>query len=456
MHIDEHVIVETGSRITRKSYLELTKLSNNFKGLPEGVGRYDLLLLIKRVGRNLGFSTSLISHLEYLINHTRDSDWLDGGRPIVYKTVQKTALELGVSERQISNRENALHKIKALVWSDFGNFRRTGVRDRRGNILFAYGVNLAPLAALYDKLSQLEAEQLAYEEAWIQARRQHSSLKRYVSAQISQLEGLEVNSAMVSDIWMRFDAFGRVRVSMPLKKLKGTTDQLVLLKDELSLLIKDVDLIQDNDDLNLKTSAWAEGNFRPNYYTNKDDTSEEDCNQLISKRTDARTSGIEECSNFAGAQRSGSPGEPVCRSGQVQSLKDIITPKINIRDLPDTGVQHISIGNVLAAASGEFKLYIPNPVEATWSDIVEAAEYLRHDLDISRPAWVDACAVMGRNAAAIAVLIIDRNRSHPDHPVLNPGGVLRGMVLRADDDELHLHRSLFGILHRDSLGGVAK
>ena len=42
----------------------------------------------------------------------------------------------------------------------------------------------------------------------------------------------------------------------------------------------------------------------------------------------------------------------------------------------------------------------PNP---TWPDIIDAADWLRHDLGVSKSLWGDACLAMGRELAAVAL-----------------------------------------------------
>ena len=86
------------------------------------------------------------------------------------------------------------------------------------------------------------------------------------------------------------------------------------------------------------------------------------------------------------------------------------------------------------------QLLTPSP---TWSDVV-AADRLRHQLGISRAAWIDACHALGRYQAATAVAIIAAKRE----TIRSPGGYLRGMIARGRDGELHLLRSLHGLAER--------
>ena len=94
--------------------------------------------------------------------------------------------------------------------------------------------------------------------------------------------------------------------------------------------------------------------------------------------------------------------------------------------------------------SPELKPYI-HAASPSWADLVEAADDLRQQLGISRPAWIDACQAMGRYQAATAVAVIAAKRE----TIRSPGGYLRGMISRAQDGELHLINSLWGLAQRD-------
>ena len=72
-----------------------------------------------------------------------------------------------------------------------------------------------------------------------------------------------------------------------------------------------------------------------------------------------------------------------------------------------------------------------------WPDIVEAADWLRHDLGVSKPLWGDACLAMGREKAAIALAIVSAKPA--EHFTSSPGSYFHGMVTRAKAGELHLN-----------------
>ena len=60
--------------------------------------------------------------------------------------------------------------------------------------------------------------------------------------------------------------------------------------------------------------------------------------------------------------------------------------------------------------------------------IVDAADWLRHDLGVSKPLWGEACLAMGREKAAIALAIVSAKPA--EHFTASPGGYFRGMVAR--------------------------
>jgi replication initiation protein RepC len=59
----------------------------------------------------------------------------------------------------------------------------------------------------------------------------------------------------------------------------------------------------------------------------------------------------------------------------------------------------------------------PSP---TWPEVVDAADWLRHDLDVSKPLWGEACLAMGRGQAAIALAVVATK--DPAHFRTTPGG----------------------------------
>jgi replication initiation protein RepC len=92
-------------------------------------------------------------------------------------------------------------------------------------------------------------------------------------------------------------------------------------------------------------------------------------------------------------------------------------------------------------------LATPGP---TWPDVVDAADWLRGELGVSKSLWGEACLTMGREAAAIAVAIVSAKPA--GHFRSSPGGYFHGMVAKAKAGELNLARTIWGLRNGDPAG----
>jgi replication initiation protein RepC len=78
-----------------------------------------------------------------------------------------------------------------------------------------------------------------------------------------------------------------------------------------------------------------------------------------------------------------------------------------------------------------------------WPEIVDAADWLREELGISKSLWGDACISMGRDVAALSVAIV--SSKPPNYFKGNPGAYFYGMVSKAKVGELNLSRTIWGL-----------
>ena len=86
-------------------------------------------------------------------------------------------------------------------------------------------------------------------------------------------------------------------------------------------------------------------------------------------------------------------------------------------------------------------VYLTTPTP-TWPAIVDAADWLRGELGVSKSLWGAACVAMGREEAAIAVAILSAKPA--GHFRSSPGGYFHGMVAKAKAGELNLARDDLG------------
>jgi Replication protein C C-terminal region len=83
----------------------------------------------------------------------------------------------------------------------------------------------------------------------------------------------------------------------------------------------------------------------------------------------------------------------------------------------------------------KLKPYLQRPNPA-WPEIIDAADWLRHDLGVSKSLWGDARLAIGRELATVALAIVSTKEA--DHFQTSPGGYVHGMVtLKAKAGELY-------------------
>ena len=108
-------------------------------------------------------------------------------------------------------------------------------------------------------------------------------------------------------------------------------------------------------------------------------------------------------------------------------------------------------GQLYQMASDDMRLYIDavrrDGARLTPHDFVQASIALLPALGCDPRLWDRAAEALGDFGAALAVVVIDANRSHPQCPIRSPGASLRGFVRLAEAGRLNLAGSLIG-LHR--------
>jgi replication initiation protein RepC len=89
-----------------------------------------------------------------------------------------------------------------------------------------------------------------------------------------------------------------------------------------------------------------------------------------------------------------------------------------------------------------------------WRDIIDAAgQGLRHELGVSVSLWAEACRVMGREQAALALAIVSTKPA--THFTRGAGGYFAGMLRKYERGELRLERSLWA-LKDQKWGGIKR
>ena len=435
-----------GGRISSPSHRKSYEMVEEFTGLEENVNRYDLLLLVKRMGKRCGFTPRMINLLDYYMAFTRECDWEQGSSPIIYQSLSKTALDMGVTERQIQRLEQSLFEAGALTWHDSGNHKRYGKRDAQGRIIFAYGVDLTPLAYLKASLEEKYEEKKMIDAAWMETKRQISYYRGQIRALMCEMELLTLDGQgdYASDLLSVQKSYEplaiQIRTHLSLESVR------TLLAEHKALYNEALNVLNDQDVDN--TPIIEEETKEKSCRSDKDVTH---YNSTIKKQSNKLdTTGMASPRSFQKASN---------ESVELQRVTDHQAETCSNEDesftdeealILQTGLQHITLKQALNASSENFRAHMPlanRPMN--WNDFVDAAYKMKGDLMISQASWGRACATLGRTGAAICLLLTDQAQLRSHKPVQKTGAYFNAMITRAKEGELHLHNSIFGILKKE-------
>lgn len=102
----------------------------------------------------------------------------------------------------------------------------------------------------------------------------------------------------------------------------------------------------------------------------------------------------------------------------------------------------------LQLASPAYRELVATKSGATWPNLVDVSRHIASNLGIAQAAWGRACERLGRERAAICVLVIERNfqlrQGHP-YRAQHPGKCLSGMLRTALGEGFNLHGLLRSI-----------
>jgi len=364
--------------------------------LPEGCKTpFDLLRAAKRAGRRYGLGPQDLQLLELYLCFTKRADWAEGRRPLYTRTVIRTATSLGVSPRSVNTAERRLERLGLIRRATRADGMRGGWDREEGGAL--YGIDLTPLIAAQPSL-------IACADA---ARAEADTVER-LRAAISRALGEARRLIARSTLPAAATLFERLptrtpqgRDPGPLRAVLGRIEPLV---EAMRALRQPV----DNSARLVNSSDAPEENRVPLYIP---PMTPED----LGKGARARD-----------AEKETARGGNAAHGLEYLKGRDISAA------MPDTW--HDGAGTV--------------PGQFLWHRYVMAAQQRLAPLGVPEAAWREAVAVMGQEAAAVSLMILDANRFRPRTPVRNVAGALRAMTRRAETGALRLHASVYGLVAR--------
>jgi replication initiation protein RepC len=397
----------TGFRRMTPGLLKADRTAEGFAGLPEGVNTPgQLLAALKAAAPRLGIAPRLVHAVDWLFRFTQPQDWGKGGRPVVWPSASMQQEALGLSPTQVKEINRRLIELGLVAMKDSPNGKRYGRRDPKGRITEAYGFDLAPIATRHAEFRR-HAEEGRAERLALGRLRRRATIARKAIAQILEtvaeyaIEGEEwITLARESEALARA-LRGVDRVDEMEMGVKSLERRQTAARERLETLLG----VVDSDPMGAENRPHIY-NYKPSLDPNKD-----------------TVNAAKECSGAGGEGISQSPAP--------------VQPK-----RPEKGMVHGIRPDELVRLTPKLKPYLrrPNP---TWPDIIDAADWLRHDLGVSKSLWGNACLAMGRELAAVALAIVSSKEA--EHFRTSAGGYFHGMVAKAKAGELHLERTVWAL-----------
>jgi replication initiation protein RepC len=396
----------SGFRRWSPELLRTERTADAFAGLPEGATvPGQLLAALKSAAPVLGISPRLVHAVDWLFRFTQPQDWARGGRPIVWPSARMQQELLGLSPAQVKMINRRLIELGLVSMKDSPNGKRYGHRDANKRITEAYGFDLSPLAARYAEFRRL-AEQGRAERALMGRLRRRATIARKA---ITQIIETAAEYGFDGEEWTALrrdcEAIGRA-----LKAIERS--------DEMTVGVESLERRQTYGRERLETLFGV---------------------------VDSNPMGLENKPHYNSYKPSLDPQEDTVIASEDRSEGGeggSPTAPVEKRERRDKSMVHGIAPDELVRLAPKLKTYLrrPNP---TWPEIVDAADYLRHDLGVSKPLWGDACLAMGRDLAAVALAIV--STKEPEHFRTSPGGYFCGMVAKARAGDLHLDRTVWAM-----------
>ncbi|MEQ8348937.1 MAG: plasmid replication protein RepC [Sneathiellaceae bacterium] len=372
-----------------------------------------ILAAFKRAAPHVGIAAHLRETIDLLWSWTQPQDWRDGARPIVWPSNACLCHELGITERQVRNRLRALERRGLIATVESPTGRRYGRRGADGQIVFAYGFDLSPLAARRAEFEAVAEAATAQREARAAFRRRLTIARKGVAQILEAATDAELpDAATWADIERRAGGVGTPETDAELQLAVATLEAL------------QTEAASAFEAACAATEREREADAFPGDITGEGEISFRHIQLQPHHPSQSDTGSLKARDRQSGRSASG-PGRDASRarqsSGTDQAERRPVSPQLLAFAVPELIAEGVSAS------------------KADWRDIVGAADRLRRGLGISQDAWGRACLVMGRERAAAAVAVIVSKRSD----IRSPGGYLRGMVAKAERGELDLAASIY-------------
>ncbi|MDX0647493.1 replication protein C [Sinorhizobium medicae] len=365
------------------------------------------------------------SHLLVALINTAPAESFDrSGRPIVFKSNQQLAFEIGRSVGRVSRMLSRLFDAGLITMQDSGNYKRYPIRDGDGEITDGCGIDLRILIVRYAELDELVRQVRAQKKAADAALRRYRGALRNARHALST--AAELSAQVLDRIGSRIErvsnfveAAGKGSSGM----LRRATAILERLVERMMQLPRRSAEAQETQKM---TCPYVENGMHKQITTP---------HPFDESNQEWRSANAEQLSS----PKAGSASKWAFEESLRRGRSEINQP----RRLPQAMV---ALQDVLRAVPA-LKTYGFAP--SSWADLARAVPLMCRFAGISEDARARAVEQMGEQQAAVAVAVTLEKYDRQE--VSSPGGYLRAMTDRARAGELHLARSVFGLAARNSM-----
>lgn len=333
----------------------------------------------------------------------------DANDPISPVHVQRLADERNCTARTIHNHIRFLVKEGLAIDLTKDGGGRSITRDATGKIVSMHGISFQPLldqAAKFErKVAEINA--IATEKAIM--RGQISTIRRKIKVYLEHNDELGQFDRILDDSPRRIAHLDMVQMNTLLNDL---TDLFDIIQTELEPFDQAVETSQ----MKKKSSDQSEKNL--SRYNNTTEI-----NSGLSNRKTIETAN----ELFKGRG------------------------KISPNDLRSRcGLDNINLGHAMSAAPEDWHQMIEHYGKADWQGFSNYAYQRGAELGMNASAWQLAENSIGRSGAALLVMIADVNSTQRGGDIKQPAAWVRAMADKASRGEAYLHKSIFGILNKET------
>ncbi|CCE98693.1 putative replication protein C (plasmid) [Sinorhizobium fredii HH103] len=365
------------------------------------------------------------SHLLVALINTAPAESFDkSGRPIVFKSNQQLAFEIGRSVGRVSRMLSSLFDVGLITMQDSGNYKRYPIRNGDGEITDGCGIDLRILIVRYAELDefvrQVRAEKKAHDAA---LRRYRGALRNARYALSAAAELSEQVLGRIGSRVERVSDFVGAAGKASSRMLRRATAILEWIVERLMQLPRRAAEVSETKNT---TCPHVENGMHIQITTphSFDDSSDE-----------WRSANAEQPNSL----KAGSASKWAFEESLRRRRSEINQPQ----RLPQAMV---ALQDVIRAVPA-LKTYGFEP--SSWAELARAVPLMCRFAGISEDARARAVEQMGEQQAAVAVAVTLEKYDRQE--VSSPGGYLRAMTDRAAAGELYLARSVFGLAARHSM-----